>query len=71
MLVDQKRLYKSFMINIRHCTTAYPGALPTTNDEQRLLHETYLVKLSSANTSTWDLATPDLIKCCILKLKTG
>ena len=47
--------------------------MPTSDDELRLLHvrETLSVKLPSANTSSLDLITPDLIKRCILKLKSG
>ena len=48
----------SFMININE-------------DELRLLRETLSVKLLSANTSLLDLVTPDQIKRCISKLKSG
>ena len=46
--------------------------LSTSEDELRLLRETLSVKLlRSANTSSLDLVTPDLIKRCISKLKSG
>ena len=47
------------------------NSVSTSEDELRLLRETLSVKLSSANTSSLDLVTPDLIKRCISKLKSG
>ena len=47
------------------------NSVSTSEDKLRLLRETLSVKLLSANTSSLDLVTPDLIKCCISKLKSG
>ena len=47
------------------------NSVSTNKDELRLLRETLSVKLLSANTSSLDLVTPDLIKRCISKLKSG
>ena len=47
------------------------NSVSTSEDELRLLRETLSVKLLSANTSSLDLVTPDLIKRCISKLKSG
>ena len=44
------------------------NSVSTSEDELRLLSETLSVKLLSANTSSLDLVTPDLIKRCISKL---
>ena len=38
------------------------NSVPTSDDELSLLRETLSVKLSSANTSSLDLITPELIK---------
>ena len=47
------------------------NSVPTTDDELPLIRKTLPVKLSSANTSSLNLITPELIKRCILKLKSG
>ena len=47
------------------------NSIPTSDDELRLLRETLSANLSSANTSSLDLITPELIKRCILKLISG
>ena len=51
--------------------TVPTNSVLTSNDELRLLRETLSIKLSSANTSSLDFITPELIKRCILKLKSG
>ena len=50
---------------------ALHNSVSTSEDELRLLRETLSVKLLSANTSSLDLVTPNLIKRCITKLKFG
>ena len=47
------------------------NSVSTSENELLLLRETLSVKLLSANTSSLDLVTPDLIKRCILKLKSN
>ena len=47
------------------------NSVSTSEDELRLLRETLSVKLLSSNTSSLDLVTPELMKRCILKLKSG
>ena len=47
------------------------NSVSTSEDELRLLRETLSVKLLSANTSSLDLVTPDLIKRCMSKPKSG
>ena len=61
-------------LKILHNSDTYKAlynSVPTSDDQLRLLRETLSVKLSSANTSSLDLITPELIKRCILKLKSG
>ena len=63
MLVGLKKSHNSFMINIKHCTIVYPPV------KMNCVFYVKFVKLVSANTSSLDLVTSDLIKRCISKTK--
>ena len=49
----------------------YNSKFTTSDDDLRVLREKLPVKHSSANTSSLDLITPELIKRCIFTLKSG